>query len=57
MANLLSRKFIITIVGLGILAGMVFTKQDMETVKWFGGFIAILIGVYNAANVISNNKE
>ena len=57
MANLLSRKFIITIVGLGILAGMVFTKQDMETVKWFGGFIAGLIGVYNVANAVAKKNK
>ena len=57
IAGVGGRKFVITIVGLGILAGMIFTKQDMETVKWFGGFIAGLIGVYNVANAVAKKNK
>ena len=57
IAGIGGRKFVITLVGLGILAGMVFTGQDIEIIKWFGGFISASVLGYNFSNAISKKNK
>ena len=57
IAGVGGRKFVITVIGVVALASMVFTEQDIEIVKWFGGFVAALIASYNVANAMAKKGK
>jgi len=59
ISNIGGRKFVVTILGLVLLAGMVYTDTDIETIKWFGGIAVGIIGGYNVSNALakSNGKS
>ena len=56
ISNIGGRKFVVTILGLVLLAGMVYTDTDIETIKWFGGYIVTLLIAYHTSNVMNKRN-
>ncbi len=42
-----SKKMILSLLGIAAVVGLVLAGQDLETVKWVGGFIASMVASLN----------
>jgi len=42
-----SKKMILSLMGILLLAALVFTGKDIETIKWFGAFITGIVASLN----------
>ncbi|HUS45654.1 MAG TPA: hypothetical protein VM219_06440 [Phycisphaerae bacterium] len=42
-----SKKMILSLLGIAAVVGLVLAGQDLETVKWVGGFIAGMVASLN----------
>jgi len=60
LASIGGRKWIATLIGMGLISAMVFTGQDLETIKWFGLFVSSVVIGYNIgqgfADGVSNGR-
>jgi len=51
------KKYTISLIGMAILSGMIFTNQDVETIKWFAGFVTGIVGTFNLAQGYADGKS